>query len=148
MEPIMALVGALCGGGVFAFVQFLISRSDAKDEKDDEVLKKLDENNAELTKMQKENQKNLEEVWEFLRKDHAIYSRNRILRFNNELIANIDHSHDEFLNILDDIRDYDEYCNSHPDFPNGRTIQASENIHKTYDRLFEKGKFKEYKEEY
>lgn len=141
MEPILALVGALCGGGVFAFVQFLISRSDAKDEKEDEVLKKLDENNAELTKMQKENQKNLEEVWEFLRKDHAIYSRNRILRFNNELIANIDHSHDEFLNILDDIRDYDEYCDSHPDFPNGRTIQASENIHKTYERLFDKRKF-------
>ena len=141
MEPILALVGALCGGGGFAFVQFLISRADRKDEKDDEVLRKLDENKEEINKVQEENKKEFNRVWEFLRESDAIDRRNRILDFNDELLDNKNHSHDRFLNILDDIREYDEYCNTHPDFPNGRTIQASANIKKVYDRLFEKRKF-------
>ena len=144
MEPITALIGALgalCGGGGFAFVQFLISRADSKDEKDNEVLRKLDENKEEISKVQEENKKEFNRVWEFLRENDAINRRNRILDFNDELLENKDHSHDRFLNILDDIREYDEYCNCHPDFPNGRTIQASANIKKVYERLFDKRKF-------
>lgn len=141
MEPIFTFIGILLGGGILGFIQFLISRADKKDEKDDEVLKKLDENNKEINKIQEDNKKEFKKVWEFLRESDAIDRRNRILDFNDELLENKDHSHDRFLNILDDIREYDEYCNTHPDFPNGRTIQASANIKKVYDRLFEKRKF-------
>lgn len=141
MEPIFTFIGILLGGGILTFIQFLISRSDSKDEKDNEVLKKLDENNKEINKIQEDNKKEFKKVWEFLRESDAIDRRNRILDFNDELLENKDHSHDRFLNILDDIREYDEYCNTHPDFPNGRTIQASTNIKKVYDRLFDKRKF-------
>ena len=141
MEPIFTFIGILLGGGILTFIQFLISRSDSKDEKDNEVLKKLDENNKEINKIQEDNKKEFKKVWEFLRESDAIDRRNRILDFNDELLENKNHSHDRFLNILDDIREYDEYCNTHPDFPNGRTIQASTNIKKVYDRLFDKRKF-------
>ena len=154
MEPIFTFIGILLGGGILTFIQFLISRSDNKDEKENEVLKKLDENKGDIQETQKE----IKSVWKFIKdmnneinerelKRDAMSARNHILRFNDELIENKDHSHEYFLNILDDIRDYDEYCETHPNFPNGRTIQASENIKKTYNRLFEKMKFTEKKEE-
>ena len=141
MEPIFTFIGILLGGGILGFIQFLVSRSDSKDEKENEVLKKLDENRENINKFQEENQREFKKVWEFLQKDSAVNCRNRILTFNEELLANKDHSHNRFLNILDDIRDYDEYCDEHPDFPNGRTLQAEENIKKTYNRLFDKRKF-------
>lgn len=147
MEPIFTFVGILLGGGILGFIQFLISRSDSKDEKDNEVLKKLDENKEEINRIQEENKKEFNRVWDFLQEGDAINRRNRILDFNEELLDNKYHSHERFLNILDDIREYDEYCEKHPDFPNGRTIQASANIKKVYDRLFDKRKFSDIKEE-
>ena len=62
--------------------------------------------------------------------------RARILHFNNELLRSIDHTEEEFNEVLAEIDAYEGYCRDHPDYPNNRAVLAIENIRDTYkDRL-------------
>jgi uncharacterized membrane-anchored protein YhcB (DUF1043 family) len=67
--------------------------------------------------------------------DKARNQRYRILRFYDEMCEHRRHSESHFEDILDDIDDYEEYCNRHPDFRNSRGHIAMKNIQETYDRL-------------
>jgi len=67
--------------------------------------------------------------------DKARNQRYRILRFYDEMCEHRRHSESHFEDILDDIDDYEEYCNRHPDFRNSRGHIAMKNIQATYDRL-------------
>ena len=70
----------------------------------------------------------------------AVLARTHILRFNDEIHNGIHHSSEYFLQTLDDIAKYDQYCASHPKFANGRTVVACENIRATYKQLYEEHK--------
>lgn len=59
--------------------------------------------------------------------------RRRILRFNNELICEIPHTREEFLEALSDIDGYEGYCKAHPDYKNNRCLHAISNISRVYD---------------
>lgn len=62
--------------------------------------------------------------------------RARILHFNNELLRDIDHTKEEFTEVLAEIDAYEEYCREHPEYPNNRAVLAIENIRGVYkDRL-------------
>jgi hypothetical protein len=67
--------------------------------------------------------------------DKARNQRYRILRFYDEMCEHRRHSESHFEDILDDIDDYEEYCNRHPDFRNSRGHIAMKNIQSTYDKL-------------
>lgn len=67
--------------------------------------------------------------------DKARNQRYRILRFYDEICEQREHSESHFEDILDDIDDYEEYCNRHPDFRNSRGHIAMKNIQATYDHL-------------
>ena len=67
--------------------------------------------------------------------DKARNQRYRILRFYDEMCEHRRHSESHFEDILDDIDDYEEYCNRHPDFRNSRGHIAMKNIQATYDKL-------------
>lgn len=71
----------------------------------------------------------------------AISARRRILRFNDEILRDVDHSKEYFDDILEDIKIYDHYCDEHTDFPNGKTVMATKNIRKTYENCMEKHNF-------
>lgn len=58
--------------------------------------------------------------------------RARILHFNNELLRDIDHTKEEFVEALGDIDAYEEYCREHPEYPNNRAVLAIENIREVY----------------
>jgi len=73
--------------------------------------------------------------------DKAIQARTHILRFADELYDGRHHSQEYFLQMLDDIKTYERYCGEHPDFPNGRTVQACDLIKTTYEKLWEQHKF-------
>lgn len=62
----------------------------------------------------------------------AASHRARILHFNNELLRDIDHTHEEFREVLAEIDDYEDYCGKHPDYPNNRAVLAVENIREVY----------------
>ena len=58
--------------------------------------------------------------------------RARILHFNNELLRDIDHTKEEFTEVLTEIDAYEEYCREHPEYPNNRAVLAIENIQEVY----------------
>lgn len=67
--------------------------------------------------------------------------RTRILRFNNELIRELPHTKEDFIDVLADIDDYEAYCKNHPEYKNNRAVHAIANIGKTYDERLWKHDF-------
>ena len=59
--------------------------------------------------------------------------RARILQFNNELLRDIPHTREEFIEILAEIDQYEKYCKENPDYQNNRTTHAVANISRVYD---------------
>jgi len=79
-----------------------------------------------------------------IREDEDEKARNqryRILRFYDELCEHRKHSESHFEDILDDIDDYEKYCEAHPEFRNNRGRVAMEHIKVTYGRIKGSGGF-------
>jgi len=68
-------------------------------------------------------------------------ARRRILRFNDELLRKVDHSKEYFDDILSDVDTYEEYCEDHHGFQNGKAVMAIENIRRCYRLCVEEDKF-------
>lgn len=67
--------------------------------------------------------------------------RARILRFNQELIRQIPHTREEFIEVLTEIDRYQQFCQKHPDYPNSRAVHAIANIGRVYDERLQKHDF-------
>ena len=126
----MDFLNILIGGGLLAFIQWAVDKWSlwhGKNDKVAEAIKALSEKVTALTNTMEERD--------------AILARTHILRFNDELLNDVEHSHEYFLQTLDDLKTYEDFCKDHPNFANGRTIQAADNIKRTYERLFDNHKF-------
>ena len=64
---------------------------------------------------------------------NADMHRAAILRFNNELLRDLPHTREEFIEVLNEIDLYERYCESHPDYKNNRAVHAVANIKRVYD---------------
>lgn len=73
--------------------------------------------------------------------DKARNQRYRILRFYDEMCEHRDHSESHFEDILDDIDDYEKYCETHPQFKNNRGKVAMEYIKASYGKIKSGGGF-------
>jgi hypothetical protein len=58
--------------------------------------------------------------------------RTRIIRFDDELIANIDHRKDMFDAILVDCDKYEKYCNTHKGYVNSVADDSIKHIKEVY----------------
>lgn len=67
--------------------------------------------------------------------------RTRILHFNNELLRNINHTKEEFIEVLAEIDAYESYCGEHPEYPNNRAVLAIRNIKGNYQARLQKHDF-------
>ena len=67
--------------------------------------------------------------------------RARILRFNQELIRQIPHTREEFIEVLTEIDRYQQFCQKHPDYPTSRAVHAIANIGRVYDERLQKHDF-------
>ena len=67
--------------------------------------------------------------------------RAQILHFNNELLRPINHTKEEFVEVLAKIDDYERYCEEHPEYPNNRAVLAIENIREVYKQRLKKRDF-------
>lgn len=72
---------------------------------------------------------------------HANRQRERILQFNNELLRNIPHTREDFIDILAVIDAYNIYCRTHAGYQNNRAIHAIKNIERVYDDRLAKRDF-------
>ncbi len=64
---------------------------------------------------------------------NADLHRTKILQFNNELLRDIPHTREEFIEVLSEIDFYEKYCKNNPDYKNNRATHAVANIKRVYD---------------
>ncbi|MCM1059104.1 MAG: hypothetical protein NC452_02295 [Eubacterium sp.] len=67
--------------------------------------------------------------------------RTQILRFNNELLRDIKHTKEEYIEALTEIDAYEKYCTENPNYPNNRAVLAIENIRGNYRERLKKHDF-------
>ena len=90
---------------------------------------------------QKETRERLETHISTDEKREVDHCRARILCFNNELLREIPHTREEFIEILKAIDEYERYCREHKDYANGRAVHAIANIGRVYDERLAKHDF-------
>ena len=125
----MDLLNILLGGGILAFIQWAVDKLSLWHNKSDKTVKAIEGLSDKV-----------EALKETMDERDAVLARTHILRFNDELLNNVQHSNEYFMQTIDDIKTYETYCEKHPQFSNGRTIQAANNIRRTYERLFDSHK--------
>ena len=76
-----------------------------------------------------------------LRKDEELErvrnARQRILRFNDEILFEKRHSKEHFDEILDDITLYEQYCKEHKDYENNKAVLAIATVKRVYDECMQ-----------
>lgn len=125
----MELINILLGGGILAFIQWAVDKLSLWHNKNDKTVKAIEGLSDKV-----------EALKDTMDERDAVLARTHILRFNDELLNNVEHSNEYFMQTIDDIKTYETYCEKHPNFSNGRTIQAANNIRRTYERLFDSHK--------
>lgn len=70
--------------------------------------------------------------------NQATTIRVRILRFEDEVQAERDHSKDSWDQVMDDICRYELYTETHPEFKNNITVASINHLKRKYEELLEK----------
>lgn len=83
----------------------------------------------------------MDEIKEDISKGKAANQRTKIIRFGSEIRLREKHTKDYFDEIMNDITEYERYCDAHPDFKNNITAASSEIIKETYKRCLEENSF-------
>lgn len=100
----------------------------------DDLFKELGEKLDALQGMFTELKKEISE-------DRATTSRYRILRFDDEIRHDEYHTKEHFDQILDDITEYEKYCDEHKEYRNNKAVLAVENIKRIYQKCTNEGTF-------
>ncbi len=130
------------GGGVLAVLLTLVQIAPVKVNPWSAIAKAVGRAiNADVTKELSEIKTKLDSHVTMDDRRNADGHRTRILHFNNELLRDIDHTKEEFIEVLAEIDAYEEYCREHPDYPNNRAILAIENIRVIYRERMKKRDF-------
>ena len=101
-----------------------------------DVIARLD-----ISRVQRDTQRRLDDHIRVDDERTADMHRAKILRFNNELLRDIPHTREEFIEILAEIDGYEAFCRDHPDYQNNRAIHAIANIGRAYDERLQKHDF-------
>lgn len=102
-----------------------------------DVLSKL----KDVEEEQKETRQVLDEHIRLDDERNADSHRQRILAFNNELLRDIPHTQEDFIEVLAEIDYYEDYCKKHPDYKNNRAAHAIAHIGRVYDERLQKHDF-------
>lgn len=71
-------------------------------------------------------------------------ARQRILRFNDEILFEKRHSKEHFDEILDDINVYERYCREHKEYENNKAVLAISTIKEVYQECMDTHDFLTY----
>ena len=132
---VLQAVGILLTGGGFTFLGMILKRRWETKDKKDGVTEALEAINKKIDTMQSSIMAELERD----RADEEEYRvkmcRQRILQFNDEIYRGVLHTRESFDNVIEEGIDvYEDYCKSHPTFPNFKAEAAIENIKETYKK--------------
>ena len=110
-------------------------------EKMEAAQKSQDEKWSEVKQYQEETRCLLDKHIRMDDERNADLLRSRILRFNNELVRSIDHTQEDFDEILGIIDAYRTYCRTNEEYKNNKCTHAIANIERCYDDRLEKHDF-------
>lgn len=137
-EIIVALIGSGVFGALVSTIGSLIGKViDNKHSKESEIAQGIEDLKTEITTIKKDISTLSLAVGEVEAKD----IRYRLLRFADEILHGNKHSHEHFLQIKQDVTDYENYCKNHPNFKNERANDSIKLIRKTYDDCVENKSF-------
>lgn len=102
-----------------------------------EVLAQL----SEVREQQSDTKTKLEEHIKLDNEREADKVRASILQFNNELLRDIPHTKEEFVEVLSKIDWYNAFCETNKDYRNSRAVHAIANIERVYDERLQKHDF-------
>lgn len=153
-DSIIAIFVAVIGSNaLWGFIQFLLQRKDKKEDCSKKIIEmiqkldeKLDEKVAELDGRSIERNdklnKKIDKLDDELSARGAISCRVRILKFMDEILEGWKHSHDSYVQVMQDITNYLNYCREHPEFKNHQTEASIEYIKNDYQERLGKNNFK------
>ena len=131
-DSIIAIFVAVIGSNaLWGFLQFLLQRKDKKDDCSKKIIEMITKLDEKIDKLDGE-----------LSERSAISCRVRILKFMDEILEGWNHSRDSYTQVLQDITNYTNYCNTHPLFLNHQTEATIEYIKNDYQEHLEKNDFK------
>lgn len=131
-ELIVAVVVAVIGSNaLWGFIQFILERKDKKDDCSKKIMEMIQKLDEKIDKLDGE-----------LSERSAIACRVRILKFMDEILEGWSHSRDSYTQVLQDITNYTNYCNTHPLFLNHQTEATIEYIKNDFQEHLEKNDFK------
>lgn len=153
-ESIIAIFVAVIGSNaLWGFIQFLLQRKDNKEDCSKKIIEmitkldeKFDEKIAELDDRSNQRNKRLDKKIDKLNNElgerGAISCRVRILKFVDEIIEGWEHSYDSYVQVMQDITNYLNYCRENPEFKNHQTEASIEYIKNDYQKHLEANDFK------
>ena len=100
--------------------------------------------NDEVLTQVTELKKDLDEFKEEAELERVRQARQRILRFNDEILFEKRHSKEHFDEILDDITLYERYCREHKEYENNKAVLAISTIKEVYQECMDTHDFLTY----
>ena len=145
-QDILAVAGLVAAGLLAAAKIFQVKKiaralTAELSEKMEAAQKSQDEKWSEVKQYQEETRCLLDKHIRMDDERNADLLRSRILRFNNELVRSIDHTQEDFDEILGIIDAYRTYCRTHEEYKNNKCTHAIANIERCYDDRLEKHDF-------
>lgn len=130
-EIVIAIFVAVVGSNaLWGFIQFLIQRKDNKGDCAKKILEMIQNLDEKIDKLDGE-----------LSVHRAIACRVRIVKFMDEILEGWSHSHDSYVQVMQDITNYLRYCAEHPEFKNHQTEASIQHIKADYQERLEKNDF-------
>ena len=102
-----------------------------------ETNQKLDSLDTRVTKIQASFDQHIKEDVE----DEMDRKRRTIINFSSEITRHIEHTEEQFNQIIEDIDKYEQFCDSHPDYHNTKAVASIKNIKHTYEIRLQKNDF-------
>ena len=98
--------------------------------------------NGEVMEEVKQLKQDLQNMKETEDERNAKAARSRVLRFGDELTHDVHHSKEHCDDVLRDITDYKNYCDTHPNFENDQMHETAEYVKATYRECLKNHSFK------
>ena len=138
---ISVIVAVLGSSGLFAFIQFLVTRKDKKDDKISGLQKAVEDLKSTIEENDNKFHQAIDALTAQMEKSSVIQARIRILRSTDEIRKGVEHSYEYFRQLNQDITEYEQYCTANPNFKNNEAVNSIEYINKIYQSCLDSNNF-------
>ena len=138
---ISVIVAVLGSSGLFAFIQFLVTRKDKKDDKISGLQKAVEDLKSTIKENDNTVHQAIDALTAQIEKNSVIQARIRILRSTDEIRKGVEHSYEYFRQLNQDITEYEQYCTANPNFKNNEAVNSIEYINKIYQSCLDSNNF-------